>query len=63
MKYFKNIFKKKRICETPICYNELPEEPWTLMIDDHKFTVCDECAKIIEHMQNKMEESLDDESL
>lgn len=60
------MFKKRKKCETPVCNNKLSDDPYFIVLGDHQFTVCDDCANIMGHMQDKMEEleaSLPDESL
>ena len=60
MKLFSN---KKPICEVQVCDNFLPEDPAIIQLDEHQFHVCDDCARIMEHINEKFEERLNDESL
>jgi hypothetical protein len=58
------IFGRKRpLCEVKVCDNFLPEEPPVIQIGEHEFQVCEDCARIMEHMHEKFEERLDDESI
>lgn len=62
----KNLFKNKRpLCEVDVCDNFLPSEGecGIIVIDEHEFKVCDECYRLMENIQIKMEDARPDESL
>jgi hypothetical protein len=52
--------KNRRKCELHHCGNILPEEPGVIRIgedDDYvEFTVCDECVKLMEVLEEKITE-------
>jgi hypothetical protein len=60
------LMKKK--CQLK-CGNNLPKEPFKVIIRDENgnnedpLHICEECAKLIEVLGNKMLEMLDDESI
>lgn len=55
------IFKKKPKCEVLDCNNNLPEDPAIIVVGEHEFKVCDECALLMSTLQEKFEEREDDE--
>lgn len=60
------LFKRenKPYCQLPNCSNELPVDPAKVVFDEESPTlICDECAQLLDVIQEKMEGMLDDKSL
>ena len=52
--------RDKPKCQLHHCSNDLPKEPGVIRMGDEEdyieFTVCDECVKLMEVLQDKMAE-------
>ena len=56
--------KTKKQCEVVVCNNKLPEDPARIVIDEEfEMLVCDECAKLLEVIEEKVHEILNNEPL
>lgn len=56
------IFQKKRpICEISVCDNFLPKDPAKIVLDEHEYTICDECCNLMQTIMEKFEEREENE--